>query len=350
MTGNPAQAIERLKMRKSYFIFITLLLVLVLGMVPVAGQGSGGPGTPGGSNGPVNGNDQGGNDQGNQPGDDNGEGDGGYGWGDHAINRNLVLPQFAVGSNVTTTLVLANLGNPLRLSWLSPGECTTSGRVSFFSDTGEPLEVSIGGSSDSLTNEYSFSLGASEVQFLEISRNEDTLAKGWILIEVDDQSTSSGTATSDWGYMDGKKLERGDHLMASAYYTITGDSGNVTSQVAVRPTRFEAEEFFNSLLPVQVSSGVNTGVAVVNTGADPAKVTLRLRDATAAQIQEKVVELDAGAQLAKFVTEIFDISGDMQGVLEVQTESEGIVAIGLLQTGQVLTSLPVHHYGRWSRD
>jgi hypothetical protein len=209
--------------------------------------------------------------------------------------------------------------------------------------------VSVNGSS-SLTTEYSFSLGASEVQFLELSLEEATLAKGWILIEVDDQSTSSGTALSDWGYMDGKKLERGDHLMASAYYTMFDTNGEVSTQVAVRPSRYEPKEFFNSLLPVQVSSGVNTGVAVVNTGVDPAKVTLRLRGATGSQLQEEVVELAAGAQLAEFVDQIFDISGDMQGVLEVETESEGIVAIGLLQTGQVLTSLPVHHYGHWSRD
>ncbi len=192
-------------------------------------------------------------------------------------------------------------------------------------------------------------MGASQVQFLEISR-DGALANGWILVEVDDRSSSSGTAASDWGYMDGRKLERGGHLMASAYYTITDNAGNVATQVAVRPSRYSPEEFLTTLLPVQVSSGVNTGIAVVNTGAEPAKVRLRLRDTTGAQVQEKVVDLAAGAQLARFVTEIFDTSGDLQGVLEVETESEGIVSIGLLQTGRVLTSLPVHHYGRWSRD
>ena len=283
---------------------------------------------------------------GNEQDGDNSQEDNGNGWGDHEINRNLVLPQFAVGDNITTTVILANLGNHRRLSWLAPGDCVTGGRVLFFSDSGNPLEVTV---SETTSSEHSFLLGASEVQFLEVTREGD-LATGWILIEVDERSSSSGTGPSDWGYMDGKRLDRGDRVMASAYYTITGEGGEVTSQVAVRPSKYEQEEFLTTIIPVQVSNGVNTGIALVNTGADDAKVTLRLRDATGAQAEEAVVDIPAGGQLAQFVTELFGSSEAFRGVLEAETESEGIVAMGLLQTGQVLTSLPVHHYGRWSRD
>lgn len=54
---------------------------------------------------------------------------------------------------------------------------------------------------------------------------------------------------------------------------------------------------------------------------------------------------------ARFIDELFSsLPADFQGALELSTDAEGVVSLGLLQTGLVTTSLPVHHYGIWRQD
>jgi len=56
-------------------------------------------------------------------------------------------------------------------------------------------------------------------------------------------------------------------------------------------------------------------------------------------------------QTARFVNELFedqDFSGGFRGTLEIRSDAEGIVSMGLLMTEGLLTSLPAHHFGRWT--
>jgi ribosomal protein L5 len=61
------------------------------------------------------------------------------------------------------------------------------------------------------------------------------------------------------------------------------------------------------------------------------------------------VRLKAGNQIARFVEELFNLTKDFEGVLEITTTDNGVISMGLIQTGLVTTSIPTHHYGNWSQ-
>ncbi|MFZ0427902.1 MAG: hypothetical protein WAO20_07280 [Acidobacteriota bacterium] len=330
------------------------ILALVLIASPLSGQGNGG-----GSGGQDSG---GQNPDGQQPGgNQNGDQSGGQSGGDQAaqfsgwqgleVERNLILPQVAVGGDITTTLVLGNLGSRLRQGWLSSDQLITTGSLHFFSSAGADLSVTIGGVT---APEHTFSLGPSGVQFYEVTASGD-VQTGWLLISVDDPTgaNSDSAATDDWGYMDDQHVDRGKRLLATAYYTITDSTGAVESQVAVLPAVLERARFFNSFLPVQYGNGIDTGVAIVNTGSEEAEIRLVLRNSAGETVAEEVLPISAGSQIARYVDQVFGSSTlpqEFKGILEVTTDSDGIVTLGLLQTGRVLTSLPLYHFGRWHKD
>lgn len=329
------------------------LLAVSLAVVPAIAQGGGsnnGSGTEN-SGGQQPGNQEPGGDQsgGQQQGANNS--DSFEGWHGISVERNLVLPQVAIGGDITTTIVLANLGSRLRLGWLASDQLITSGTLSFFASSGDPMEVTIGGSTAS---EHSFSLDPSGVQFLEVTA-EGSVETGWVLIQVDDPTAANAdsTAEADWGYMDDQPVDRGKRLLATAYYTISDATGAVQSQVAVVPAVMEPARFFNAFLPVQYAEGIDTGIAIVNTGASDAQVSLVLRDTNGTSVAEEELTLGAGSQTARYVTQLFNTSAlpeAFKGILEVTTEADGLVTLGLLQTGRVLTSLPVYHFGRWQQQ
>jgi hypothetical protein len=269
------------------------------------------------------------------------------GWQGHEIEHNVVLPQVAVGDGVTMTLIFSNLGGPRRMGWFANEEdYTVTGTLRFFAADGSPLAVEINGVTGS---EFPLELEASAVSYLEVSAPAGTeLQRGWLLVEVED------VEQSDWGFRDGHAVVRGERVMVSAYYSIFSPTNELESQVAVRPATFSRGFFTNSLVAAQYrqtpSGPVRTGIAVVNTGSDAAIINLRLIDESGGEVEETVLELAAGAQDARFVDEIFpSIREGFRGVLELSTTAEGVVSMGLLQTGLVTTSLPSHHWGGWNQ-
>lgn len=268
------------------------------------------------------------------------------GWQGHEIEHNVVLPHVAIGDQVTMTLIFSNLGGPRRMGWFPNEEdYTVTGTLRFFAADGSPLVVEINGVASS---EFPLELEVSAVSYLEVSAPTGTeLQRGWLLVEVEDEE-------NDWGFMDGHAVVRGERLMVSAYYSIFGPTGELESQVAVRPATFSRGFFTNSLVAAQyrqTSSGpVRTGIAVVNTGSDAAVVNLRLIDENGEEVQTTALDLAAGAQDARFVDEIFpSITNNFRGALELSTTADGVVSMGLLQTGLVTTSLPSHHWGGWNQ-
>ena len=257
----------------------------------------------------------------------------------HQMNMNLIIPQVAVGQNYQTTLSLLNLGDSSQMPWVTPQNLKTAGRISLFKQDGSPLVVSVGGSGPA--SQLTFSLDPSETANYALSYSgPDT--SGWALIEVDDLPNNAS-----WGMMDGQQMMRGERLMASVFYTY--QNGATVSRVGVVPSMYQMGTFYRSAMPVQEQEGLYTGFALVNVGTEAVAVQLRLMDADGQLYASQDLSLPAGHQIAQFVRERFPgLPPGFLGFLEVITNSDGIVTMGLLEGQGVLTSIPTMHYGRIS--
>jgi hypothetical protein len=72
-------------------------------------------------------------------------------------------------------------------------------------------------------------------------------------------------------------------------------------------------------------------------------------DANGQMLANKQILLPAGNQMARFIFEMFDgLPADFQGFLHIQTSDEGVVAMGLMMTDGIMTSIPMLHYGQVS--
>jgi len=260
----------------------------------------------------------------------------------HELHENMVVPQFAVGDQYTTSILLFNMGNMTQMPWMTSQALQLTGNIHFYHQDGAPLQVSVNGSSP--VSSYAFTLPASDSVSLEMSAPGNVTA-GWALITVEDDGTNW------WGMMDGQQMMRANRLMATAYYTFK-DSGQVVSRAAVIPSVYEMHRYFTSLTPVQVQDGINTGLAIVNTSAQSVTIQLTLRDANGKTVAARQLTLPAGNQIARFIDEsqLFGnlITGTFHGYVQMDSSSEGIVALGLLMTGGVMTSIPTQHHGPFS--
>lgn len=307
-------------------------VVIVLGLTCLMGTVTLGQGTVSGSPGPAGP---------RQPVEDEFEG-----WQNHRLEHNLVLPQLAVGGNIRTSLLLHNLVSPHRQPWLASVDGVTLGKVLFFARDGQPLQVQINGIT---STEFPFRLRPAEMILLQISR-DGPVTSGWALIEVADSRNSSDDPGESDNSGSRQEVFRGKRILATAYFTITGDDGSVRSRVAVLPALYERRHFHHSIIPAQVKPEINTGVSVVNTGNSAVKVEFVLRAANGEFVKSRTISLAGGHQIARFIREFFPDGGfdvEFLGVLEIHSENEGIVTLGLLLTNGILTSLPSHHFGRW---
>ena len=261
------------------------------------------------------------------------------GYQGHELDENMVVPQFAVGGQYTTSILLFNMGNMAQMPWMTPQALQLTGNIYFYHQDGTPLQVSVNGSSP--ISEYPFTLSASDSTSLDMSAPGDVTA-GWALITVNDDGTKS------WGMMNGRQMRRANRIMATAYYTYK-ENGQVVSCAGVIPSIYEMQQYFTSLTPVQVQDGIDTGLAIVNTSARPVTVQLTLTDPNGNTVTTRNLTLSAGNQMARFVDEaqLFGsaITGNFRGFVQMDTSSEGVVALGLLMTGGVMTSIPTQHHG-----
>lgn len=257
------------------------------------------------------------------------------------LNHNLILPQLAVGQSYTTTIVLLNLGDPDRMGWISRDRLQARGKIIFYRQDGTRFPVSVNRSAPA--SEFSFSLDASKSTAFEVSASgQDT--SGWALIEVEDDDDSG------WGRMDDYDLHRGGKLMATTFYT-HNSGGNTLSRVGVVPSLYETLRFLNFVVPATQDTGISTGVAIVNAGLSSATVNLRLRDFDGSTVASSSLRLPPGNQIARFVDQLFSntVPARFQGILEVSSNEEGVVMLGLLVSQGILTSIPTFHYGSMMR-
>jgi hypothetical protein len=261
------------------------------------------------------------------------------GYQGNELAENMVVPQFAVGDHYTTSMVLFNMGNMAQMPWLTPQALQLTGKIILYHQDGTPLNVSINGAS--AVSEYPFTLAASSSVLLEMTASGGDSA-GWALIKVDDDGTNS------WGIMNGQQMMRANRIMATVDYNYK-QGGQLISRAGVIPSIYEMQRYLTSLVPVQVQEGINTGVAIVNTSAQPVTVQLTLCNANGATIATRQISLPAGNQIARFIDEaqLFGgmFSGPFHGFVQIDASSEGVVAMGLLLTGDIMTSIPTQHHG-----
>ena len=261
------------------------------------------------------------------------------GYGGHEMNQNLVLPQVAVGQHYTTSILLLSMANAQQMNWVTPQNLKTTGKMYFYKQDGSQLSVGVNGGAPA--SEYAFSLDPSQTASFNLSfAGADT--SGWALIAVDNNPTGSS-----WGMMDGLQMSRGARIMATVFYTYT-DGSQAQSRVGVMPSMYEMGLFKTSIMTVQSGQDLYTGVAVVNTSATTVNVQLRLKDVNGNVLATTPLSLAAGNQIAKFSTELFGnaLHPGTQGFMEISTNDDGVVALGLLVSQGIMTSIPVMHYGQ----
>ncbi len=261
------------------------------------------------------------------------------GYGGHEINQDLVLPQVAVGQHYTTSVTLLNMANAQQMNWATSQNLRTTGKMYFYRQDGTPLLVSVSGGAPAA--EYAFSLGPSQTASFELGfAGADT--SGWALIDVDDNSVGSTP-----GMMDGLQMSRGARIMATVFYTYS-DGSQVASRVGVFPSMYEMGRFKTSLMAVESGQDLYTGVAIVNTSAATVNVQLTLKDTNGNMLATTPLSLAPGNQIAKFSSELFGnaLPSGAQGLMEISTNNDGVVALGLLVSQGIMTSIPVMHYGQ----
>ncbi len=260
------------------------------------------------------------------------------GYGGHEMNQNLILPQIAVGQHYKTSILLLNMGNMSQMSWMTAQSLKTTGKIYFYGQDGQPLPVSINAASP--VSAYAFSLDAAQISNLEVTFPGDDTS-GWALIAVDDLP-----GAASWGMMNGLQMSRGARIMATVFYTYS-DGSQASSRVGVIPSMYEMGLFKTSLVAVQSSDNLYCGVAVVNTNAHDASVQLKLEDAEGNVVDTAQLPLSAGHQIAKFTSQLFGttLPAGAQGYIEIGAADDGIVALGLLVSDGIMTSIPVMHYG-----
>jgi hypothetical protein len=263
------------------------------------------------------------------------------GYDGHDMQRNLILPQVAVGQHYTTSLLLLSMANTQMMSYLSTQDLTTTGTVYFYGQDGARLMVSINGAAPA--SQFSFSLGPAQSASYDIAATGGGDTSGWALVDIDEPLMGSG-----WGMMDGSTMSRGMRVMANVFYTYSG-TDMPFSRVGVMPTMYEMGRFNTSIISAQNKTDLQTGVAIVNISSNAITANLRLVDINGNSVASTQLSLNPGSQTAKFINQLFpNISAGFQGFLQINSNGDGIVPMGLIVSHGVLTSVGMMHYGQIS--
>jgi hypothetical protein len=216
----------------------------------------------------------------------------------------LRFPQIADGGGGAaggwrTTFVLANRS-------ATPANAT----ISFYDDSGSPMNLAVGGLQQSQTSVVVPALGVAEVQ----TQGGGPLTTGWAFVQSD------------------------QNLSGIAIFALLDGSGNSTTEVGA-----PASLTFGSV-SVFAESGANTstGVALVNPNNIAANVTLTLKDSNSTPLTQTSLTIPPMGHIARYAGELFSAvpPGEFQGKIEILS-NQPLAALTLRQRGSVFTSLPV---------
>jgi plastocyanin len=233
------------------------------------------------------------------------------------IDGNLIFPQFAVGGGYTTDILLQN-----------PGNLTdATGTLYFFDSFGSPLTLQYNGTGVTSVTNVSVPMGA--VKKISLTISPDVLTVGWAMFV-----TRPGTPNPL------------PEVFGSVIFTDVFGS-TVLSQIGVLGSRYSLGKFQRISIPIQYANTLSTGFAVVNAGSSALNITYELKDDLGNVVSRDatisgVSSLAPGAHISKFVPELFPSVtwNNFLGSLDLVTDGEGMVALGLILNGNIVSTIP----------
>lgn len=210
----------------------------------------------------------------------------------------LFLPHVPVGNGMSTEITLTNFSTDL----------PASGVMEFFAPSGEPTTLNINGR-----------------------------LLGSVPLAI--APHGSATFTAEAGLTDPLRV------VYAAVFTDYPLNGGVIFRSGPSVAGVAAGRLFRRfLLPVQVNESrqTNTGLALLNPGADAATVTLTLNKEDGTELASTSVSLQAARQFSRFITEFFpEVNfSNFRGTI-VGSSSKAIAGVTILVTGTQLTSIPL---------
>jgi hypothetical protein len=214
---------------------------------------------------------------------------------DSTGSSSLIFPHIADGMGYKTELLLTN-----------GSDANTTATLSFFSDTGDPLDVPVG---DITASSFTFPIAAHGSAMIPTSGSSPNFTGGWAKVTCSHSANLSGNAIF--------QSFNGSDLFSEA---------SIPAAPAISSARFYADE----------EGGFNTGLAVANPGPVKAIGTLTLRDLSGTFIASEPIELDPGNHFSMFLYQIFPDAPS--GSAEVNLNSGSLS----------LTTLRIHSSGIFS--
>ena len=191
--------------------------------------------------------------------------------------QTLIFPQIADGGGIRTEIILTN-----------PNTVLDSGTIAFKDGNGDSLALPFDGMPQS---SLSYSIPAGGVFKLETDGSGNT-QPGYATVVSDSQSSQ---------------------ITGTVIYNVNGFEVSVSSSLLSPQHHFFAER----------DSTANTGIAWANPGDEDISIALLLLDPNGQTAGQSTIDLPAGAQLARFIDQIFDeIGSDFQGSVHAQSDRE----------------------------
>ena len=217
----------------------------------------------------------------------------------------FALPQIAKASNIRTTFVMFNLSST----------AAADATLSLTRDDGTPFQVGL--SNGQSGSQFGFNIPPCGVVFVETDRMGEL---------------SVGAA----------RVESSIPIGVSAIFTIFDESGNIVTEAGVG----DSKQNLAFSLPVDLTQGFDTGMAVFNANPDPATIQVDFLpggdgvEPQGIRFQVAPLSLAPLNQVARFVSELIPGLGQVQGQLAV-TSDLPVAALTLRQGSASLTTLPV---------
>jgi hypothetical protein len=160
----------------------------------------------------------------------------------------------------------------------------------------------------------------------------DLPAGGALFVETDGQGEIGNGAA---------RISSTVPIGVTAVFRLLDADGNVTVEAGVG----DSPPLYEFSIPVDTTSGFDTGVALFNNNPNPADVAFAFFGAEGGQLQgvsrqTEPLTLDPLGHEAKFAGEIFDGLGDVRGQMAVRS-TQPLAALSLRQGATTLTTLPV---------
>ena len=238
------------------------------------------------------------------------------------MEHNMVLPHIVLGGGYQTELVFMNPGSGREVS----------GILYFYGQDGAALSVAW---NDTMQTSIPLTVPQSGTFSLKLGNAEDPQQIAWaVFINTDDQPD-----TEDFD------MYMGDHLFTSIFYKrFDTNTQRMATQVGVMGMRFMAGSGMGYGMMVRNDEHNITGFAIVNTSDVELTTTLTLKNPDGTTFAEHDLTLQPGNQvvdiLTNFFTGVADIS-TFEGSMEIRTDQEGMVPLGLVNTDGIQTAIPM---------